>query len=378
MKVHITLVGGQPAPVYHGIVATSPDYVVFVCSSSSRQVLNKLIPELDIPYQTFNLDPTDPHEICGLAESLAHTFEKDEATVNISSGLKSWSHFFGIVFDKCPNAAVVYMDQNNVLWNYRTMTSSVGFEFDMHVLFRLYGNPLNNYRRFVDYTEDDLACLPEIESARKFCHEDFRNLTSLVDSKVQRLLKTNATGHINSKKSCSYVDWERNQATNTEKVHLCLYGRNGQHNDYTWDTPHAIDIVFNTGWFELKVASILSRWEKTREVLMNCRFPFVANIDKNEVDVIVNTETKLLFVECKTQIAQTTDIDKFRSVVKGYGGMGSKGLFITMAKMNAMARQKCRENGLLCFSLGDDHNGLPAEEALFALLNREIFNINTK
>lgn len=38
-RVHITLVGGQPAPVYHGIVATKPDKVVFIYSDDSQEVL---------------------------------------------------------------------------------------------------------------------------------------------------------------------------------------------------------------------------------------------------------------------------------------------------------------------------------------------------
>ena len=47
-KVHITLVGGQPAPVYHGIVATQPDYVFYVCSKSAdskraQKVLKKVL-----------------------------------------------------------------------------------------------------------------------------------------------------------------------------------------------------------------------------------------------------------------------------------------------------------------------------------------------
>ena len=112
---------------------------------------------------------------------------------------------------------------------------------------------------------------------------------------------------------------------------------------------------------------------------MNCRFSFKQNLDKNETDIIVNTGTKLLFVECKTQIKKTTDIDKFRSVVKTYGGMGSKGLFVTEAKMDDVARAKCMENAILSFSFADVENGnLQSEKALALLLDHELFNINTK
>ena len=374
MRVHITLVGGQPAPVYHGIVATAPDKVVFICSSSSRRVLGMLIPELSTAYDIFELHPTHPAEILRLAESLAEKYADDEVSVNISSGLKSWSHFFGIVFDRCPNAAVVYMDQNNVLWNYRTMTSSSDFEFDMHALFRLYGNPLKHYRKFTDYTKEEIAFIPEIERARSCSWNDFRTLTSVLDRQAQNKLKM-PVGLFENRTTGSYVEWQR--TCDSQDIYLCLYQR-GLPREFEWSSPHAIDILFNTGWFELKVASILSRWEKAREVLMNCRFPFVAGIDKNEVDIIIGTDTKILFVECKTQIYNTTDIDKFSSVVRTYGGIGSKGLFITQEKMTDIAKQKCNQNGLLSFSLYGEHGNRTAESALYALLDKEILHINTK
>ena len=88
---------------------------------------------------------------------------------------------------------------------------------------------------------------------------------------------------------------------------------------------------------------------------------------------------KLLFVECKTQIAKTTDIDKFRSVVKTYGGTGSKGLFVTKEKLSDVARAKCIENAILSFSFKDAENwNLQPEKALALLLDNELFNINAK
>ena len=137
-------------------------------------------------------------------------------------------------------------------------------------------------------------------------------------------------------------------------------------------------MAFNSGWFEFKVAKILSKWDKCKEICMNCKFPFREKVDKNETDILINTGSKVLFVECKTQINNITDIDKFRSVIKNYGGMGSKGLFVTNAKMTDIAKAKCEEHGILSFSLQDSHLGLTEEKALQLLLESELFNINTK
>lgn len=196
MKVHITLVGGQPAPIYHGIVATQPDVVVFIYSQQSVNVLHMLEKEIDAEIDAQPpLHATDPTQIMNRAVLLAEKYKNDEITVNISSGLKSWSHIFGVVFDKMPNASVVYMDQNNVLWNYRTMQSHEGFLFDMHTLFRLYGNSLeNNYKRFSDYTDDDYKSLSVIESIRKFNHDDFNRLTTVLSKSDAAKLRTQNYG----------------------------------------------------------------------------------------------------------------------------------------------------------------------------------------
>ena len=64
MKVHITLVGGQPAPVYHGIVATQPDKVVFIYSESSRDAMEKVRSEIHMAEDKQEpLNTTDPQLI---------------------------------------------------------------------------------------------------------------------------------------------------------------------------------------------------------------------------------------------------------------------------------------------------------------------------
>lgn len=379
-KVHITLVGGQPAPIYHGIVATKPDFVFYVCSRSedskrTHKVLKKVLKKM--PCAWYFLSPTDPVEIKAFAESLAEKYKDDEITVNISSGLKSWSHWFGVVFDKQPNASVVYMDQNNVLWNYRTMESSSDFEFDMHLLFRLHRNPLENYTAFSEYTTDDFEAIPMIEACRTLNYADFNKLTTVLPKPIQNKVRHSKKDEYHLINSRSFVSWRKNLPDSMQEVELCIY--NGEDSiQNTIQSPHAMDLVFFAGWFECKIAKLLSSWSHSKNICMNCHFPFKEGVDKNEVDIIINTGTKILFVECKTQIFDTTAIEKFRSVIKGYGGTASKGLFVTDAKMTEIAKTKCKEHGILTYSLQDDHEGLTHEEAIAALLDAELYNINAK
>ena len=146
-------------------------------------------------------------------------------------------------------------------------------------------------------------------------------------------------------------------------------------------SPHAFDLVTSSGWFEYEVAAMFKSWPKCKEIWMNVKFPYKNNNPKNEIDVIVNTGVKLLFIECKTQIFDNTDIDKFASAVKNYGGMGTKSLFITMGPMSEQAVEKCSTNGVMSYSMYSMLNGLlcpNGKKRLFEMLNNTLFDSNTK
>jgi len=378
-KVHITLVGGQPAPVYHGIVATEPDVVVYIYSQTTVPVVEKLRENLTVNEDRQEpLDATDPVAIMKRIVELQAKYASDEITLNISGGTKAWTHLFGREFDKMPNATVVYMDQNNILWDYRTMKGTSDFDFDMFTLFRLYGNPIdNNYVDLKSYTEKDAEVCDKIALFRQgSLHSEFNALLSTLDMPKQNMLKNQPHGTFENANG-SFVEWEKADAEKDAYVHVFLK-KNDKSKEIRLESPHAVQLTFNTGWFEYKVAKLLASWPRAKDVCMNCHFPFKPGVDKNEVDIIVNAGSKLLFVECKTQINATTDIDKFNSVVDTYGGTGSKALFVTDAPMKEMAKQKCEQYDMMTFSLQDSHLGMSNEMALYMLLETELFNINAK
>lgn len=379
-RIHITLVGGQAAPVYNGIIVTNPDKVVFIYSVDSKGQMEMVKSMLNIPVDDQQpLDAINPEAILKRAETLYNKYQNDQITLNISGGLKSWTHLFGVYFSQKKNAEIVYFDQNNILWNYTDMSQRSDFNFDMHTQLKLYGNSIeNNFTDFNAYTEADMQVLKKIESLRKGQFiEEFNKLLTILDKKNANKLKNDQSGIFVTGKG-SFVDWMKDKNGGNARVKIVIKGKYKEQ-DVTLESPHAIDLAFKSGWFEYKVAKMLSTWSKAKEIYLNCRFKSKKNVDKNEVDIIVNTGQKLLFVECKTCINNNTDIDKFRTVVKGYGGTASKGIFITQSKMKEIEIEKCEQAGLLSFSIDEVSGGtMGAEQALFALLDSSIFNINTK
>ena len=209
----------------------------------------------------------------------------------------------------------------------------------------LYGNPLREFVRFKDYSSRDDRCARVVEMARKYNIKDFNELTAVLTPKLKHSVRNEKSGRW-SLPSGSYVEWEKSRNGNPAWARIILY-KNGRPKEFFMESEHAVQLLFNSGWFEYKVAKLLSHWPEAKEILMNCHFKTRKNADKNEADVIIQTNSRLLFVECKTQLTHPTDIDKFRSVIRAYGGSASLGIFITDSPMNEVGVEKCEEHHLL-------------------------------
>ena len=374
---HIALVGGQPHPVYGAIKALQPDRVAYIYSKDSQKQLATLRKEINLPeIPQEQLDPTDPVKIQQRVNALVQQLKDDRVTINISSGSKPWSLFFSKGFDSHPNAEILFVSQNNKLYNYTTLEQAE-VTYNMEVLFRLKGNPLEHYRPYTDYTAKDKAAMRHILDAWEFAPNKLRSLASVLEKSEEARVKNDNKGIIKHPDG-STIDW--NKSTNMVNIHLQKSGFKAK--DFRLDSPHAVELAFNTHWFELYVADMLSRWSGADEIRMNCLFPQHGQNDnpqkntKNEIDIVMYSNQKLLFVECKTGIHQITDIDKFSNAVKNYGGSGSKAIFITWNKMNPIQIEKCQDSKVIRFCMKDYPNAKSREENLFKLLNREIKSIN--
>lgn len=364
-RIHISLVGNQPAPVYRGIKFTAPDKVVLIYSSESKTVYNRLLSHFNVPMEPQKpLHATNPMKIIERAEALFEQFRDDEVVLNISSGLKSWSYLFARTFERHDNCHIIYIDQNNVLWDYKDNSSRVlETDLNMDEMLGIYGNSIENqYRTLDEYTEEDNKLVEELIGIRDSHPKEFTALLAVLDKDAQKAIKE-SRGRLNGK-NCS-VEWDGENVAVT-------FGRD----HYELASPNAKSLVFNSGWYEYMVARLLSQWQHAKGIRINCKFKFNSGTDKNEVDVLVNTGVKLLFVECKTGLSKTTDIDKFASVVKANGGTASKGIFVVYEKVSPIAREKCKDLGLLCFSIKEDCKGRAPEKALSDILTPSISSIN--
>lgn len=377
MKIHITLVGGQTEPEYLGIIDEKPDKVVFVCSEQSKEEIDKITACLEkYIYDTFIIDPVNIIEIDKKITELYETYTDNEVSINLTSGTKIWSIIVYSVFSKHKNVKFLYIDQNNNVTNIINKESHK-IHMDVGMKFKLNGNELSHYRDFNIYTKEDFEVLKTIGEIRKINYVSFGKLTNPLEQSQQYLLN-HTTGEYRLNDN-SYVLWNWQEKT----VKISLFDKTGTNKVFILKSPNVGSIVFHSGWFELMIAHYIAQNPQTQNVWMNCEFfskskDIAGNRTKNEIDIIAEMGMRLLFIECKTKISKINDIDKFKSAVGNYGGLGSKCIFVTYFKPSEIAKEKCDDHSIpifnINFNLSDDDN----KDKFNEFVNNHLTTINRK
>ncbi len=369
--IHIALVGNETYPVYSVIRFLNPDTICLICSdgpggsiAEAKTIETNLRGEKDdIHIRT--MDPSNLEDIYKGIDSLqSHISDNDYLTLNITGGTKFWALAFYKSFCNRPDTQLFLFNQNNSLWNIASNSCTNLQGLDLDTIISLYGNNSTSFTKLDSYTDKDDESVQRIEKARQFNPTAFLKLAAAIDANNTYTLRTKPSG-IFSDAYGNTIMWSKpDQAV----ISFTMYGKT---QTFQLESPNAVSLLFNSGWFEYKVAKLLSGWKKVKEIRMNCIFPLKPNFPKNEVDIIVNTEIKPIFVECKTAVHNATDIDKFATVVSNYGGAACKALFIMETPMKDLPETKCKESNIAAFSL-KGHN----EEDLYSFLDSLLLETN--
>ena len=377
--VHIALVGGQTMPVYVAIKESVADKFVLVHSSSTKAQADCLLRDIESkcgkPVVLIELEPNDYLSAKAQFELIIPEYEESTIEVNISSGTKPWTVAVAKLSEKYDNVELIYVDQNSRIYNYKTGITKDIIDLSTEDIFRFNQTAVQSFVSLDDYTEQDLEVLSKIKLVRNRYINQFNALTIPTKKNLHNALTYNKEGRFVDDTSSSEIVWNKN-VDGEQYVRLYFAGR---HEEFEFQSPHAFDMTVTSGWFEYEVADILAKWKKhSLEIWMNVVFPYNNKNPKNEIDVIVNVGNKLLFVECKIQVKDKTDIDKFASAVKNYGGMGAKALFLTQQNMPEQAIEKCETNKIAQFSLVDENNHQRKRKELFDLLDKIMFENNAR
>lgn len=382
-KLHIALVGAQTMPIYIGILESDADKFILIHSTqtkSNAEIIARYINRDNTVL--FELPAWDFPKMKDRIDGLLAEYKDWSIEANISGGSKPWGFMFSMLAFEYSNMSLFFVDQSCMIHNISNLTSRMAKPLDGGIRQILEFNQILESNQassvthvdLTSYGEKDVSILTEIKRCRKKYPKIFNNLT-IPKRGIQKRYQNNKLDTIVDDQSQSEISWDIRGPE--QKVKLTFINRLGNTDVVTFQSPHAFDMVVSSGWFEYEIARCLELWTEAKDIWLNSVFPYRNNTPKNEIDIIVNVGYKLLFVECKTKIFDYTDIDKFRSAVKNYGGLSSKAIFISLESMDAKTIEKCETNGIDYFSL-DGKPAVEMKKALFAKLNTIMGVSNTK
>lgn len=369
-KVHISLVGGQPIPVYIGIKDNGQaSTVVLVCSNQSKDEAERI--KAQFPKRKVRIvecHPVNLVEIEKMIIELRDEFSDYEKTINLTSGTKLWSLSFFRLFYPQENTHFIYVDQTCLITDILTKETHK-FKIDTLTRFELYGTPLTSFRILEEYDDEDVMVMNEVEKIRNINSYEFYLLTK--DFNEREYAKT-AKG--SSLKYSIIGRWAK----------ISIKTENGVYSKEL-TSQHVFDILFNSGWFELKTAIELRKNSHIGNIWLNCEFKDTEGEPKNEIDIIAELDNRLVFVECKTMIHDTTDIDKFRSALRNFSGTSSTGVFVTNDNPSVRtqlrydhAMEKCKDNNILTFNFSLWENNISEYPTLEKIVNDQILIQNKR
>lgn len=373
-KIHISLVGGQTMPIYIGLLATGHDLAMLVHSKESMKEAKHIKANIK-KAALYEMPTVDYSNILIQAEALLNQFKEDEVYVNVSGGIKTWTVAFTLLSVARENVTLIYIDQNNDFIDLTHNIKQVGnYHLGIQDILKFIHQEPSGRTPLSTYTKADYEAMRKIKKIRSFNLKDFNQLT--LSSRILDFKNTNEDDSYHYElDSGSYINFDKEK----RRYHMFLTKTGNQPILYSLASPHIDNILFNAGWMEYQVAYALGEWSQAKEVWLNVKFPYYDGKSKNEIDVIVSTGSRLLFVECKTNIFDNTDIDKFRTAVKNYGGTSSKALFVTdTQQMKPEAAQKCADSDIMTFCWKGYSDENSTKEALYQLLDDQIKNINKK
>jgi hypothetical protein len=369
MKTHITLIGGQLIPVYQGIAEFKSDLVVLVHTKETSKEVIHLSDMLETEVKKLEVKPVDLHDIHSKLSRLFDNKE-NEISVNITSGTKIMSLVLFQLASEHPKAVPFYIDQNHQLYDFKQAKKrDLQTNIDTIDLFRVTGYPLKSFRRYEDIYDKEFSYISDIKQLIKANPSEYFRLLKQVNKRPDLIeFFTEKGSHLKyhpKEKKCDITLKQRNKSNFIHQSFLL---------------PNLNSYLFNTGWFEIEIAKVLKNWKHTQDIIIQAKVPYETGSDKNEIDIIVNTGKKLLFVECKLQVNDIKDIDKFRNVVKNYGGLGTKSILITQQEIKRNVAEKCQDNGIIYFNYTEqtENSLMRVEDALFLLLEEELSTINPK
>lgn len=342
MKHQITLLGGQLMPILLGIREFNPEIVYLLCSKESEKGLVAIkhmagkVKIKEIQVEAFNYSVIK--KACENILPLIN--EGDELSVNLTGGTKIMALACqAFVLEHQLNG--FYINQNNTLLSipgYQIVPVNEKLSIDDFL--KLSGHHKYTFERLSDYNVQDRTAASGIESFAS------TNQYKDIMSHIRRTFKDQAIP-LTGDETFGTGDRLRYKWSDKE-VEIFIYGKS----KHRFVSKKIIDLFFNAAWWEIAVALELEKELKPKELLMKVKLPYIGDgtTDKNEIDILISDNNKLIFIECKSGTVKNADVQKMKTVKQTYGGLVSKSLLVSLYPPGDTIIERCQELDIIVFN----------------------------
>ena len=278
----------------------------------------------------------------------------DYVSVNITGGTKMMALAL-VEFSKSiktDNLEFFYIDRKqNIQWYLKNGVEDFCEDLELEEFVKLMGQKIKSKDQFIDVYdryENSINEISEIVSdseTRKqwdyFLESFVSKIRKLVNNPVNRaksIYNLHKKWLLETENKRLEIVWETQSFKVLDKD-ILLIELNQSIEEIEW-------LIFNAGWFELLTAIKFSKKYDENQIFMNVKFPVLKDVelDKNEVDILINDGGKLIFVECKSGDVKSDDINSIRVRKETYGGLISENILVTRYALSKnILLEKCKE-----------------------------------
>lgn len=339
MNHQITLIGKDITSVYQAIKEFGPDCVHLICTNETKEILEPMYPLLPqvIRCYTYRVEPYDAQSVVDVCRGIHRTFQ-GEFSYNLSEGTKLMAFAAnGVAVEE--KARAFYMTQRGeaiVLSDFERIPLRTSLSNEE--IIQLSGNVISGYHDSKDLKEEDVRMAAQIKRFIEKYREEH--------SRIQRYFSLFCGRHLDRLPSSHVLPGELEFKQRNGRLLIALKGQVLLKLPY----PDGCHLYFEGRWWETLVAERVRYWSESRkdrpEVWQSVLFrPESGDSDKtkNEVDVLLNDEQKLIFIECKSGQVTQEDIYKIDGVRETYGGDISQAVLASYYPVDEDLLEKCKD-----------------------------------
>jgi len=332
MKHQISFLGGQLLPVHIGIKEFMPDKISLIASEESKEgtiILKDLFRGLK--FSEFICDPFDFNIIKTKIENIIDKIDSnDDVLINLTGGTKIMLLAAqSVISDK--KVKGFYINQDYTIIEVPSYAKKrITSQLSIKDFFGLSGHKTFSAKTLIDFSTTDFKVSDEIDvftASNKLYYK--------VTDHIRKKFKSIPEKGFETTNNNVSIKW------NTGLVEI----QSSNKSVISFKSNNVKNLFFNATWWELIVASEVGKWEKAKEVMLHCELPFKSDDKtlKNEIDILLNTGNKLIFVECKSGNIKQEDINKMKVIKQTYGGIISKSLLVSRFMPSQSILEKCKE-----------------------------------